>query len=813
MRKPVPIFFPWSLKKQSADNYPALLIDKLNLWASVGAETISQYGRSIVQQRQHCFPHAKEQPCQRPPASRIFATRGQQIKPIYCLRGFTSGRYNRKNKTTTKNAGYNSISNWRSRQNWSGRGGGGWASWKKTPTGTTRTHETKENEDTKSSFGSTSQDGPRQQQNGVDFHDEQLQDAEDPALPISPELQSHIDDYHFLSTYRNMEASDSRGAKLREEKKEVFRLRFRKRNENYLFASRLSDDEVLSRLRFTKKVLDYLEKPGGNDSFRAWGHYTARDHNSVVQKYRDEEVLASDDLVEISTGRRSSSSSTDADFLPSDRNTSRTSTRTGKTSTAKGTSGPTLLVRSKASTTSSSTQTKIPPIVIDDREHKLIALANQQNLFEQTKEKPNLIPFEKKRILTADIVIGDPGREVYLERKTAADFWSSITDARLHNQLGNKMDLLERSPDARAAVILEGFSTAERDPRLRPRMRLLYGKIVNLVLRDRVPIFMTRDLAETYQILVVIAENYYESLAGQQPRDYVHERLHGKKKERNPVSALESMVSMVPGVTERMAPKILATFLKNVDPNTGTTVVGERTTDAAASCVLAGQEDEDHPLQSQEVEVATDDVQRNESCSSVPPAEQQRPTDIESESPPPGDEVDTATPHLPMAQSTSTSTGASMLIFCNILRKDVLAVDKLQNLGLKQMTARLLVQQLVGDNARSLKRARLVEKLSAVPGASESKIKQIVGTDYSAGMLRKRLDEVKAVAGGRIPSATGDAGGTGSAAGGASLAAASADFDLIRITAAREKLEEVLAEEVAKEQSLQGRGSWCTKEV
>lgn len=365
----------------------------------------------------------------------------------------------------------------------------------------------------------------------------------------------------------------------------------------------------------------------------------------------------------------------------------------------------------------------MPPVVFDDREHKLAHLAETVNLF----------PFKKKRLPIGDVIIGEPGKEIYLERKTITDFWASITDARLHNQLGNKLELIcsaathddaemeveaehafmdaceedinhndDNNEDAdhdvstcssatastanapgsptsgsggrKAAVILEGSIALERDPRLRARKRLLYGKLVNLTLRDRVPVFMTQDLRETYQLILVMAENYYSALCGHDPRDYMNERIHGRRKgrARDEVAGtafLESMVSMLPGVTEKTAARVVRMVML---PQESTTP--SNSSSSTPSPTLATER------------------KRNDDEQQPPPRQQH----------------------------------ATMRDFAERLHGDPLALEKLHELGLKLAASKLLLQTVCGPAAKSLRRQHLIETLAAVPGASEGKVRLIM---------------------------------------------------------------------------------------
>eukprot|EP00392_Amoebophrya_sp_AT5.2_P001608 g1610.t1 len=418
----------------------------------------------------------------------------------------------------------------------------------------------------------------------------------------------------------------------------------------------------------------------------------------------------------------------------------------------------------------------MPPVVFDDREHKLTHLAETLNLF----------PFKKKRLPIGDVIIGEPGKEIYLERKTITDFWASMTDARLHNQLGNKLELIsaaahddeveeveevehafidageednpndDNNEDAedvstcssatastsnasgspsplstlqnekssgpgnsngsapaprptsgtggrKAAVILEGSIALERDPRLRARKRLLYGKLINLTLRDRVPVFMTQDLRETYQLILVMAENYYAALCGHDPRDYMNERMHGRRKGRarddrlSGIAFLESMVSMLPGVTEKTAARVVRMVMLPQE----STSTPSNSSSSTPSPTLLKEEEQMGQTNDNEVEKSLKNRHNDEKM-------KQLHTNDDEQQPPPRQQH------------------ATMRDFAERLHGDPLALEKLYELGLKLAASKLLLQTVCGPAAKSLRRQHLIETLAAVPGASEGKVRLIM---------------------------------------------------------------------------------------
>lgn len=86
------------------------------------------------------------------------------------------------------------------------------------------------------------------------------------------------------------------------------------------------------------------------------------------------------------------------------------------------------------------------------------------------------------------------GREIVVERKTSADFASSVIDARIFRQ-ARRLVATRLKP----LVIVEG----EPDPRLHPHART--GAALSLAVRWRVPLICCRDPGESLDILRLLA--------------------------------------------------------------------------------------------------------------------------------------------------------------------------------------------------------------------------------------------------------------------------------------------------------------------
>lgn len=129
-------------------------------------------------------------------------------------------------------------------------------------------------------------------------------------------------------------------------------------------------------------------------------------------------------------------------------------------------------------------------LVIDHREGKL------KELF-----STSAIPHTYENLDHADIQILYNGTPVLLfERKTVADLLSSVNDGRYRNQ---KTRLLESYAPHQIYYIIEGASTYHTSPS-KSQDKIVHGAMINTMLRDKISIFHTKNVEETFHLLQCI---------------------------------------------------------------------------------------------------------------------------------------------------------------------------------------------------------------------------------------------------------------------------------------------------------------------
>lgn len=150
---------------------------------------------------------------------------------------------------------------------------------------------------------------------------------------------------------------------------------------------------------------------------------------------------------------------------------------------------------------------------IDSRERKLL-----EHIRDHEKDG---FPFSVETLRVADVIIGSPPYEMFVERKSLNDLVSSIFDTRLHNQLGNKLHATDYER-FRTLLIVEGHLSSLRMKCAKPagiveetseqtyesKRRLVNSTLARITIRDQIPVLRSSDLAGTFEIIRTLVEEY-----------------------------------------------------------------------------------------------------------------------------------------------------------------------------------------------------------------------------------------------------------------------------------------------------------------
>lgn len=125
-------------------------------------------------------------------------------------------------------------------------------------------------------------------------------------------------------------------------------------------------------------------------------------------------------------------------------------------------------------------------IELDYRESALIDIL---------KNKPELKPImEVKNLDIGDIIITKGLHKLIIERKTVNDLVSSIKDGRYREQKMRLLSYQKKNPNTRVVYLIEGY---ELSSFLRNEQPALHGSLISMTLRDNIPIFRTKDVANS----------------------------------------------------------------------------------------------------------------------------------------------------------------------------------------------------------------------------------------------------------------------------------------------------------------------------
>ncbi len=174
----------------------------------------------------------------------------------------------------------------------------------------------------------------------------------------------------------------------------------------------------------------------------------------------------------------------------------------------------------------------LPVIYTDTREKKLLRLLSEKEIA--------LVP---ETLGVGDFILSD---RVCVERKAVDDFLQSIIDGRLFGQMSNLT-----SNFTRPIMIVEGESLfGQRN--IHPNA--INGAINSVAVDFRVPIFWTKSVEETAELLVSIATR-------EQKDNSRRVQVKGERRAQSKNMAQEELVAMLPYVNSTLAKRLLNKFL------------------------------------------------------------------------------------------------------------------------------------------------------------------------------------------------------------------------------------------------------------
>jgi ERCC4-type nuclease len=192
---------------------------------------------------------------------------------------------------------------------------------------------------------------------------------------------------------------------------------------------------------------------------------------------------------------------------------------------------------------------------IDHRETKL------KEFFSNSKFEYESVIYEN--LVHGDIQIIFNGEESPLfifERKTIDDLIASIKDGRYKNQ---KAILLESGYETKQIYyIIEGPLKWNSQPK-QSIDKTVHGAIINTLLRDKIGIFYTRNIEETFELIRCIYQRVKDD-----PSKYKKETIEIEKQiktlsikdKNNPETCFKNMLCQIPHVNIRSAEAIVSQY-------------------------------------------------------------------------------------------------------------------------------------------------------------------------------------------------------------------------------------------------------------
>ena len=205
-------------------------------------------------------------------------------------------------------------------------------------------------------------------------------------------------------------------------------------------------------------------------------------------------------------------------------------------------------------------------ITVDSHEKALYDSMVAQNLEQRLGFEVKFGPLELGDIRI--VLSGHDGvlRELVFERKTLADLLSSISDGRYREQ---KARLLSNVASSNISYVVEGDTLCQS---IRRGAKSVSSAYLNMIFRDDIHLFFTRDVAETGLLLLSICTKMTEKPANYSVPSCAQSQSTGKdytsclklksKKNHNitPDNCMILQLAQIPSISNVIAKNIVAVF-------------------------------------------------------------------------------------------------------------------------------------------------------------------------------------------------------------------------------------------------------------
>ena len=140
-----------------------------------------------------------------------------------------------------------------------------------------------------------------------------------------------------------------------------------------------------------------------------------------------------------------------------------------------------------------------------------------------------------------------------IERKSCQDFVASICDGRYAEQRARLV-----STPHQVVYVVEGELQVHRGEKNSKWHHILLSAIVSLNSEERVRVYRTIDVAETFNLIIILVRKL-ESQRGPMPSGLVPPKMASKRqRESSPSTSLVRMLCCVPSVSESIALRLVA---------------------------------------------------------------------------------------------------------------------------------------------------------------------------------------------------------------------------------------------------------------
>lgn len=168
------------------------------------------------------------------------------------------------------------------------------------------------------------------------------------------------------------------------------------------------------------------------------------------------------------------------------------------------------------------------------------------------EEKSNVV-YENLEFGDFQVLVDDQVK-LMIERKSIDDLLASIKDGRYKNQ---KARVLTQFASNQVYYIIEGKRSAYNSNSVNVKDKIVQSAIINTMLRDKIAVFFTASVQETYQLIMCIYKRVVEDPVNYFVSSATEQTVVLSSAKDEPSKVWHCMLCQIPGISDKTATAIV----------------------------------------------------------------------------------------------------------------------------------------------------------------------------------------------------------------------------------------------------------------